>query len=141
MQPRDVGPASAAEVAAVVARRAPAKPAATGDAKIVKRTIKATPKRAAAKKPVALPMTVVASVKRDIEAIAERDPKLATSGLAALALSLAREMDAKNSATSKSMCARALAETLERLAELAPPAPAQDGVDQLAAKRNARLSA
>jgi hypothetical protein len=83
-------------------------------------------------------MSVAAAVQRDIEALAKRDPKLASSGLAALALSLAGEMDAKNSATSKSMCARALAETLEKLEAMAPPAPAADQVDQLAEQRAAR---
>lgn len=88
-----------------------------------------------------LAMTVVAAVKRDIDALAKRDPKLATSGLAALALSLAKEMDAKNSATSKSMCARALAETLASLEELAPAAPMKDAVDEIAARRDKRKTA
>lgn len=83
-------------------------------------------------------MSVEASVRRDIEALAKREPKIASSGRAALALELAREMDAKNSATSKSMCARALEETLERLESMVPPEAKVDAVDQLAAKRAAR---
>lgn len=99
---------------------------------------RAQPKTTPARKP---PMTVRASVQRDIDALAKRDAKIATSGLAALALSLAREMDAKNSATSKSMCARALSETLEKLEALAPPEETADALDELASKRAKRLSA
>jgi hypothetical protein len=83
-------------------------------------------------------MSVVASVQRDIEALAKREARLGSSGLAALALALAREMDAKNSATSKSMCARALAETLERLEALAPVEEISDALDDLAARRTKR---
>lgn len=86
-------------------------------------------------------MTVVAAVRRDIDALAKRDRRLASSGLAALALSLAKEMDAKNSATSKSMCARALAETLASLEALAPAAPIKDAVDEIAARRDKRKTA
>lgn len=84
---------------------------------------------------------VEAAVRRDVAEIAKRDRKLATSGLAASAIALGREIDIeKNSATSKSMCARALAETLERLRALAPPAEEADGIDDLAARRTARVA-
>lgn len=83
-------------------------------------------------------LTVVASVKRDLAEIADRDPALAQSGLAATALSLAREMDGDNSATSKSMCARSLADVLDRLRALAPEKKEANRVDDLAKQRDAR---
>lgn len=75
--------------------------------------------------------SVVAAVARDLAALARRDRVLAESALAASAIVLAREMDDENSATSKSMCARALLDTMNRLWELAPPALTEDGVDDL----------
>lgn len=84
---------------------------------------------------------VEAAVARDIAEIAKRDEGLASSGLAAAALALARELDIpKNSATSKSMCARALAEQLDRLRALAPPATEADDIDDLATRRQKRLA-
>ena len=60
-------------------------------------------------------------------------------GLAMAALALAREIDSPtNSATSKSMCARSLLDTLDRLRELTPPAQEADGLDDLARRRMAR---
>lgn len=85
---------------------------------------------------------VEAAVKRDIAAIAKLDKSLAQSGIAAAALALARELDVpKNSATSKSMCARALAEQLDRLRALAPPATEADGIDDLLTARRKRRRA
>jgi hypothetical protein len=64
------------------------------------------------------------------------------SALAATALALAAEVDkAKNSATSKSMCARVLADVLGQLRELKPPAEEGDSLDDLAARRRARRAA
>jgi hypothetical protein len=63
----------------------------------------------------------------------------AASSHAATALALAAEIDSpKNSATSKSMCAKALVDTLDRLRLLAPPVEAVDKLDDLAAKREKR---
>lgn len=82
-------------------------------------------------------LTVQAAVKRDLAAL--KDPKLAKSGLAASALALARELDSpKNSATSKSMCARALLDTLDRLRALAPAVKEKDEVDELSNRRQKR---
>lgn len=84
-------------------------------------------------------LKVADAVQRDIDAIAKRDKDLAESGLAASALALAREIDAVgNSATSKSMCAKALREALDRLYELAPDEQETDGVDELSRRRKAR---
>lgn len=95
----------------------------------------------AAKKPET---GVAAAVERDLAELAKRDASLATSTLAMSALRLAREMDStSNSATSKSMCAKTLLDTMDRLLESAPPALEKDGIDALAeqrAKRRARAS-
>lgn len=112
---------------------------------------KAEPKKPAAKKPAARarkpkpapkgPPKVVDAVKRDLAAIARRDKQLAECGLAAAALALARELDSpRNSATSKSMCARALRETLDRLSELAPEEQQEDRLDDLSARRAKRIA-
>jgi hypothetical protein len=86
-------------------------------------------------------MSAVAAVERDLEAIAKRDSDLARSALAASALALAREMDnSGNSATSKSMCAKALLDTLNRIRELAPPPEEKDQLDELSRRRARRLA-
>lgn len=95
------------------------------------------------KKPVARKRTakpragrVEAAVECDLKAL---PPELRSSGLAESALALARELDqARNSATSKAMCARALSETLEKLLALKPPEEEVDQLDQLSARRSAR---
>jgi hypothetical protein len=85
------------------------------------------------------PLTVAGALERDLERFG---PDLARSTLAASALALARELDdPDNSATSKSMCARALNDTLDRLVELAPDEDEKDALDDLAARRAARRSA
>ena len=84
--------------------------------------------------------TVVEAVERDLAAIADVDPDLAISGLAALALALAREMDNPNSATSKSMCAGQLRDTLDRLRELMPPEQETNEIDELRARRERRVA-
>jgi hypothetical protein len=81
---------------------------------------------------------VVDAVHRDLARMPE---DLATSALAASALALAGEMDNRNSATSKSMCAKALLDTLNRLRELSPPVRVEDDLDRQRAKREARLAA
>lgn len=56
-----------------------------------------------------------------------------------LALALAREIDGENSATSKSMCAGQLRDTLDRLRELTPADEEADALDELASRRDARV--
>jgi len=81
-------------------------------------------------------------VLRDLDAFAKRDPSVRDSARAATALALGRALDnPKASPTSKSMCARALNDTLDRLLELLPPLKEEDGVDKLNAKRAGRLAA
>jgi hypothetical protein len=83
--------------------------------------------------------TNVEAVRRDLAKIAERDPDLAKGGLAALCLSLAKELDDPvNSLTSKSMAGRTLTDALAELRELAPDEKKEDGVDDLAARRAKR---
>ena len=85
-------------------------------------------------------MSVVKAVKKDLAAIRKRDAALADSALAATALALAGELDDDNSATSKSMCARALVDVLEQLRGLTPKAQEGDMLDDLAARRAARIA-
>lgn len=76
----------------------------------------------------------------DLADLARKDARLAASGLAASAMALAREMDSsENSATSKSMCAGRLLDTLDRLRELAPREREKDALDDLAARRAKRV--
>lgn len=103
---------------------------------------KTVPRKRSAPKPsfeeMLAALTVEAAVRRDLAKLAQRDQALATSGLAANALRLAKEMDSDSSATSKSMCARALNETMEKIRALAPQEQTQDELDELAARRDKR---
>ena len=85
-------------------------------------------------------VTVVGAVERDLAELARRLPGLDESAEAATALALARELDDENSATSKSMCARALNETMALLRASVPiEEPADDALDILTAEvRRAR---
>jgi FKBP-type peptidyl-prolyl cis-trans isomerase (trigger factor) len=86
-------------------------------------------------------MSVVEAVERDLDDIRLRDPGLADSTLAALALALAGEIDAEgNSATSKSMNAHQLRDTIVKLRELAPPEKVKDEIDELRRQRAERRS-
>lgn len=84
---------------------------------------------------------LIEAVERDVEELAKVDPALAGSALAATALALALEIENPyNSATSKAMCAGQLRDTLGQLRELAPPAKEKDDLDELTARRSARLA-
>ena len=86
-------------------------------------------------------MSVLKAIDADLEQLAKRDSALATSAMAETARALAKELDnAGNSATSKAMCAKALNDTLERLRELAPPEETKDNLDDLSARRAARIA-
>jgi hypothetical protein len=95
---------------------------------------------AAKRKPAkSKPLKASDGVQRDLDAIAKLDKSLANSGLAASALALARDIDDQgNSATSRSMCARSLIETLDRLWEMAPEKKEKDRVDDLSTQRDKR---
>ncbi len=84
-------------------------------------------------------MTVLAALERDLR---DLPPAVARGPLAATALALAGQIDDPgNSATSKSMCARSLLDTLDQLRALAPPEQEDDSLDDLAARRAARRTA
>lgn len=83
--------------------------------------------------------TVIDATEKELAALARRNPELAGSALAASAVALAYEIqNPYNSATSKSMCARELRETMAKLRELAPEAEQEDGIDELGDRREAR---
>jgi hypothetical protein len=82
--------------------------------------------------------SVADSVREYLKDLGDRDEALARSPLATSALALAREMDGQNSATSKSMCAKALNETLAQLRALAPEETGKDDLDELAERRKQR---
>lgn len=85
------------------------------------------------------PTNVVDGAERNVEAIRKRDEELAGSALAASAIALAREIEHPyNSATSKSMCAREMRDTLDRLRELAPEEEHADSLDELKQARERR---
>lgn len=80
-------------------------------------------------------MTVVAAVKRDLEQMPQ---DLAESGLAATALAMAARLDGGGGSPSE--CAKALTDILTKLRELAPPKQEKTKLDDLTARRNARLA-
>lgn len=85
-------------------------------------------------------MGVVESVQGDIDRLAERMPLVAECAEAALALALASEIDAsRNSATSKSMCARALSETMKDLRAMVPPEEKKGALHGIKSGRALRL--
>lgn len=84
--------------------------------------------------------SVVEAVERELARLHKRGAvDLADSAMAAAALALALEIDTGgNSATSKSMCAKELRETLSALWAAAPPEEAMDDLDELAQRRASR---
>lgn len=78
------------------------------------------------------------ATKRELERL---PAELAESGLAASALVMARLVDDEDSSTtSRSMCQGRLAEALRELRELAPQDEEADSLDELSARRSARLA-
>ncbi len=82
-------------------------------------------------------MSVVEAVRADIEKLGAGGQG---SGLAATALALAAELDARNSATSKSMCAKSLIDVMRELRALAPPAESEDDLERARKRREDRLA-
>jgi hypothetical protein len=82
---------------------------------------------------------VAAAVAKDLAEIRKHDADLADGALAASALALACEIDGSdNSATSKSMCARELRDTMDRLWQLMPEEENADGINDLEKQRERR---
>lgn len=105
-----------------------------------KRAPAKTAKPAAAKRkpPATRKGPVVTGIERELKRLG---PEARASALAALALSLGREMDsAQTRASAKSMCARVLLDTLNKLREIAPPQAKKDRVDELRKQRERRLA-
>jgi hypothetical protein len=86
-------------------------------------------------------LSVLAAVTADLERIAERDERLASSPLAAMALELARQLDSGNSATSKALVSKELRELLASLEVLAPAEKPKDGIDDLNERRSRKSRA
>lgn len=88
------------------------------------------------------PSSVIDAVARDLDAIRERDAVAADSALAATATRLAYELENPyNSATSKSMCAKALIDALDRLqVQVSDADEEEDRLDELSSRRAARLA-
>lgn len=90
---------------------------------------------------VVIAVSVVEAVQGELAELRKLSPELADGAVAASAVVLAAELDKpRNSATAKSMCARALREAMDRLRELAPADEKKDDLDDLTARRNARLA-
>lgn len=94
--------------------------------------------------------SVVRAVRADLRKLEERSPGVSKTALAATALAMARELDDhENPASGKAACALRLTlamgeirlSVLQARAQPAEVEPEkEDGVDQLAAKRAARLA-
>lgn len=83
----------------------------------------------------AKPPTAVEGVEADLRAL---PPALARSGLAASALSLARDLDGdETSATARAACVRSLVQVQRELRALAPAPEEVDKIDELKARREA----
>ncbi len=82
-------------------------------------------------------MSVIEAVERDLEVLGG-DAR--GSGLAAAALALAAELDGANSATSKSMCAKALVDVLREIRSLAPLPRETDELSDLRERREKRIA-
>jgi hypothetical protein len=81
--------------------------------------------------------TAVQGVEADLKALPSH---LARSGLAAVALSLARDLDSmETSATARAACARSLVQVQRELRALAPAVEEVDALDELKARREARV--
>lgn len=78
-------------------------------------------------------VSVEAALEADLLKIAERDPDLACSATAALAVALAREVD-----SGRTMRARELLDALGEIAARAPAEERKDGLDELATRRTVR---
>lgn len=89
----------------------------------------------------AAPSVLREAVEQDLRLIAERDEQLASGTLAATARTLALRLENPyTSSTAAAMCAGKLIETMDRLRELAPERQEGDQLDDLSARRAARLA-
>lgn len=85
------------------------------------------------------PLVVLEGVLADLAKVAGRDPVLAAGALAGLAVAMAMEVENPfNSATSKSMCANTLRETMASIREQLPAEQEKDEIDELRERRQRR---
>lgn len=80
-------------------------------------------------------MSVIDGVEHDLAALPE---DLRESGTAAVAIALAERMDARKGSPSE--CGKVVIEALKTLRELAPPKQEVTRLDDLTARRRARLA-
>ena len=86
-------------------------------------------------------MSVLEGVDRELAEVAKRNRALADGALAESARAMARALDnGENSATSRSMCAKELRDTMTALRDLAPPVPERTRLDELGDRRAKRLA-
>ena len=83
-------------------------------------------------------MTSEEATAAEIALIAKREPSLAGGPLAASALEMARGLDSGASLAQKTLAAKELRETMDRLRELAPAEKKKDRVDELKERRTKR---
>lgn len=87
----------------------------------------------------AAPMDVIDGVLHDLQVLMKHDETIAESALAATAVMLAKELaNPYNSATSKSMCAKELKDTLAQLRGMVPPERKKDALDGISEHHAAR---
>lgn len=105
----------------------------------------APPKRPAAKRPPRHATPTAKAVRAELADLETRVAGIKDSASAALAIAMAKRIDHPDtSASSAASCGRVLADALERLRALAPPAAETKPIDELRArraKRRARASA
>lgn len=83
----------------------------------------------------------IEAVERDLAGIRERDADVADSATAAAAMRMAIELEHPyNSATSKSMCAKAMIEAMRELRDLVPPVEKKGELHAIKDARAARLA-
>lgn len=86
-------------------------------------------------------MTVTEAVSSELEEFERRVPGLGSGALAAMALSLAADMDDPHTgSTSRSMVSKELRDTLAALRALAPARTEGSPLDEIRARRDAKVA-
>jgi hypothetical protein len=105
----------------------------------------ATPKRPAAKRPPRHATPTAKAVRAQLAELEQRVAGIKDTARAALALAMAKRIDdPETSASAAASCGRVLADAIEQLQALAPPAAETKPIDELRARRakhRARASA
>lgn len=85
-------------------------------------------------------MSVLESVERDLAELERRKPGVSEGALAGVARILAAELDGDNPASAKAQCAKALKDVMDALSAVAPAAPLETRIDELASGRARRIA-